>query len=50
MLPFRDYPTDPLASAAVADLRAAGFAVDAASLFRSETVGDRRGPFVSQFL
>jgi hypothetical protein len=47
---FRDYRTDPLASAALADLRAAGFAADPASLFRSEAVGDRRGPFVSQFL
>jgi hypothetical protein len=48
---FRDYAADPLAAAAVADLRAAGLPpVDAASLFRSEFVGDRSGPFVSQFL
>ena len=50
-LPFRDYATDPLLSAAVADLRAVGFtAIDAAHLFRGETVGDLRGPLVSQFL
>jgi hypothetical protein len=47
---FRYYATDPLASAAVADLRAAGFAVDPATLFRSDAADDRRGPFVSQFL
>lgn len=50
-VPFREYVTDPLASAAVADLRAAGFPpVDAASLFRTATAGDHRGPLVSQFL
>ena len=49
-MPFCDYATNSLASAAAADLRAAGFVVDSASLFRSEADGDRRGPFVSQFL
>ena len=50
-VPFREFVTDPLASTAVADLRAAGFApVDTASLFRSGVAGDLRGPFVSQFL
>jgi hypothetical protein len=50
-VPFRDYGTDPLVPAAVADLRAAGFAgVDRGRLFRGETAGDLRGPFVSQFL
>jgi hypothetical protein len=47
---FRDYTSDPLVEAAVADLRTAGFAVDPESLFRGEAAGDRRGPFVSQFL
>src|SRR5271166_291490 len=50
-VPFREYITDPLASAALADLPAAGFApVDVASLFRGGATGDLRGPFVSQFL
>jgi hypothetical protein len=50
-LPFRDYGTAPLVSAALADLRAAGRAsVNARNLFRGETAGDLRGPFVSQFL
>jgi hypothetical protein len=50
-VPFRHYGSDPLASAAVADLQAAGFPpVDAASLFRGASAGELRGPFVSQFL
>jgi hypothetical protein len=50
-VPFRDYAADPLAGAAVADLRAAGLpSVDAAGLFRSDAIGDRAGPFISQFL
>jgi hypothetical protein len=47
---FRDYARDQVAATAMAELRAAGVAVDAASLFRSQFVGDNRGPFVSQFL
>jgi membrane-associated phospholipid phosphatase len=48
---FREYAADPLGAAAVADLNAVGFAgVDTATLFRGEANGDRRGPFVSQFL
>jgi hypothetical protein len=50
-VPFRDYVGNSLASAAVADLGAAGFMpVDSGSLFRSGPVGDLHGPFVSQFL
>jgi hypothetical protein len=50
-LPFREYDSDPLVPAAVADLRAAGLTdADRARLFRGETAGDLRGPFVSQFL
>ena len=50
-VPFRDYGSNLLASAAVTDLRAAGFGpVNAANLFRSESAGDVQGPFVSQFL
>jgi hypothetical protein len=45
---FRDYACDPVAAAAVAELRAAG--VGTGSLFRSQFAGDNRGPFVSQFL
>ena len=50
-VPFRDYDTATLAAAAAADLKAVGFApVSPAELFRGDTPGDRRGPFVSQFL
>lgn len=50
-VPFREYGTGPLASAAAVDLRGAGFGpVDTESLFRSGARGDLRGPFVSQFL
>jgi len=50
-VPFRDYGTHPLAEAALTDLGAVGFAQAAATgLFRGEAAGDRRGPFVSQFL
>ena len=50
-VPFRDYGSNLLASAAVTDLRAAGFGpVNTANLFRSESAGDVQGPFVSQFL
>jgi hypothetical protein len=50
-VPFRDYATDALASAAVVDLRLAGFPeVATSNLFRGVSAGDLRGPFVSQFL
>ena len=50
-VPFRDYGTDALALAAVADLRLVGFPrVDTANLFRGGSAGELRGPFVSQFL
>jgi hypothetical protein len=50
-VPFQSYGSDPLAQAAVADLRAIGFPnVSSATLFRGETNGDLGGPFVSQFL
>jgi hypothetical protein len=50
-LPFRLYGTDPLVPAAVADLRATGYAeIGIDRLFRGEVAGDLRGPFVSQFL
>lgn len=47
-VPFRSYGADPLAAKASAELRTAG--LDVASLFRSRFDGDRRGPFISQFL
>jgi hypothetical protein len=50
-VPFRDYGAHPLALAAVADLRSVGIGcIDEEGLFRSQAVGDLRGPFVSQFL
>jgi PAP2 superfamily len=49
-VPFRRYGTDPLAAAAVAELRAVGYVPDAATLFRGPAAGDLRGPFISQFL
>jgi hypothetical protein len=50
-VPFRDYDDSALAHAAVRDLLAAGYPpLTEATLFRGETDGDRRGPFVSQFL
>jgi hypothetical protein len=50
-VPFRAYADNRVAAAAVADLRKAGFArLQPAVLFRSQTLGDLRGPFVSQFL
>jgi hypothetical protein len=48
---FREYADHPLTSAAIGDLRAIGFGEPTpATLFRGETAGDRRGPFVRQFL
>jgi hypothetical protein len=50
-VPFRAYADNPVAAAAVADLHNAGFArMQQSSLFRSQALGDLRGPFVSQFL
>src|SRR5215831_213617 len=50
-VPFREYDSNPLVPAAIADLGALGYAqLSTTSLFRGETVGDRRGPLVSQFL
>ena len=48
---FREYAGHPLTKAASGDLRAIGLGeLTTATLFRGETPGDRRGPFVSQFL
>jgi hypothetical protein len=48
---FRDLASHPLAQAAVSDLEALGFApMEPADLFRGDTLGERAGPFVSQFL
>jgi hypothetical protein len=48
---FREYAGHPLTKAASGDLRAIGSGeLTTATLFRGETPGDRRGPFVSQFL
>jgi len=57
-VPFLDYPTASLITAAVADLsRFSDFrgpkvngSVTADTLFRGNTVGDRTGPYLSQFL
>ena len=48
---FREYAGHPLTKAASGDLRAIGSGeLTTATLFRGETPGDRRGPFVNQFL
>jgi len=48
---FREYAGHPLTTAAIDDLRAIGFGeFTPSTLFRGATPGDRRGPFVSQFL
>lgn len=57
-VPFRDYGSDPLIAAAVADLDAfsatvgpqRGGHVTPDTLFRGETPGDLVGPYISQFL
>jgi len=50
-VPFRDYGTDAVVSAALAELREVGLAPDdPARLFRSDAIGDLRGPLLSQFL
>ena len=57
-VPFRDYETDPLVAAAVADINAfaeprrsgAGEKLTPATLFRGEPPGDLVGPYLSQFL
>src|SRR5262249_48817742 len=43
-VPFREYDSNPLVPAAIADLGALGYAqLSTTSLFRGETAGDRRG-------
>jgi hypothetical protein len=52
-VPFREYDSDPLCAAAVADLNALSDLNDPltlASLFRGATPGDLQGPYISQFL
>jgi membrane-associated phospholipid phosphatase len=51
-LPFSQYASDPLAQAAVSDLRNyAGFTnTTSSNLFRGDTVGDMVGPYISQLL
>jgi hypothetical protein len=57
-VPFRQYETDPLVAAAIADLNAFteplasfnGAKLTPASVFRGETPGDLVGPYLSQFL
>ncbi len=55
-VPFRHYRSEPLIAEAVRDLNAftsvpgAGAGVSAANVFRGETQGDLRGPYLSQFL
>ena len=48
---FSEYTGHPLTTAAIGDLRAIGFGeFNPVTLFRGETAGDHRGPFVNQFL
>ena len=51
-VPFADYGTEPLTTAAITDLTRfpAYRYVDAATLFRGPTLGDWTGPYLSQFL
>lgn len=51
-VPFSQYGTDAVAAQAIADLRRfTGFAqVNAQTLFRGVTAGEKLGPYVSQFL
>ena len=57
-IPFRQYETDPLVAAAVADLNAFSEPLTSdtktketrATVFRGETAGDLVGPYLSQFL
>jgi hypothetical protein len=50
-IPFRDYSSDPLAAAAAAELGMLGLPqTSLPNLFRGESAGEGRGPFVSQFL
>jgi hypothetical protein len=57
-VPFREYETDPLVTAAVADINAfaepltsgTGRKPTPATVFRGETPGDLIGPYLSQFL
>src|SRR5262249_57042243 len=46
-VPFREYDSNPLVPAAIADLGALGYTqLSTTSVFRGETAGDRRGPLV----
>ena len=57
-VPFREYETEPLVAAAVADMNAfterlisgTGEKLTPATVFRGETPGDLIGPYLSQFL
>ena len=56
-VPFGDYGTDPLATAAIADMNRFtyftskyGGGITPLNLFRGETAGDLVGPYVSQYL
>jgi hypothetical protein len=51
-IPFAHYTSDEVAGKAAEDLRrfTAFETVDAGSLFRGESAGDKTGPYVSQFL
>jgi len=57
-VPFREYETDPLIAAAIADLNgftesltsSTGTKLTPATVFRGETPGDVIGPYLSQFL
>jgi hypothetical protein len=57
-IPFSQYGTEPVTTAAIADLNrlsdfrgpTAGGQVTPATLFRGSTVGDLVGPYISQFL
>ena len=51
-VPFSQYNSDPLVAAAVADLsRFPNFSrASVGTLFRGSTAGDRKGPYLSQFL
>lgn len=50
-VPFSDYESDPRVARAAAELaELAGEPIDASTVFRGRTAGDRVGPYVSQFL
>jgi hypothetical protein len=54
---FKDFDSEPLTNAAIADLSSGRYTVPswptpvtAMTLFRGETEGDKKGPYISQFL